>query len=206
MLTLDADGWLKGAPRRPSENRSPRPPGALVELAVVHCISLPPGEFGGDDVERLFLNKLNKADKKTKADKKNKTPASYASLQNLRVSAHFFIRRDGSLLQFVSTSESAWHAGDSIWRGRAACNDFSLGVELEGAENIAYAARQYEKLAALLTAAARQYPHLAVAGHADIAPRRKTDPGPAFDWQRLFAEAKGIYDGRNGNNGNNSNT
>jgi AmpD protein len=141
----------------------------------VHGISLPPGVFGGADVARLFTNTLDPA-----------SHASYATLAGLRVSSHFFIRRDGELVQFVGCNERAWHAGVSSWRGRGRCNDFSVGIELEGADRVPYEDAQYRLLAGLLGALKRRYPTIADAvGHSDVAPGRKTDPGPAFDWDRL---------------------
>lgn len=185
MLSVDNGGWASSATRLPSPNFSPRPAGAAVELAVVHGISLPPGEFGGGDIARLFQNDLDCG-----------AHDSYAGLAGLRVSAHFLILRGGELLQFVSCADAAWHAGESSWRGRAQCNDFSVGVELEGADDVPYAPQQYDALAQLLRALRARYPELTVAGHAHIAPGRKTDPGPAFDWQRLFAALGDDYDGR----------
>jgi AmpD protein len=159
-----------------SPNADARPEGAEVTLLVVHNISLPPGVFGGDDVLRLFTNTLDCA-----------SHPSYAALRDLRVSAHFFVRRTGELVQFVPCSRRAWHAGESEWRGRSRCNDFSVGVELEGADTVSYTDVQYRRLAALITALRRRYPIADIAGHSDIAPARKTDPGPAFQWSRLRA-------------------
>jgi AmpD protein len=145
-------------------------------LLVVHNISLPPGEFGGDGVLELFGNRLDPA-----------AHPYYAGLAGLRVSAHFFIRRDGELIQFVATERRAWHAGASSWRGREACNDFSIGVELEGSDELPYADVQYTRLAELIRRLRRRYPLADLAGHSDIAPGRKTDPGAAFVWPRLQA-------------------
>jgi AmpD protein len=145
-----------------------------IELVIVHGISLPPGRFGGDAIERLFTNRLA-------AD----AHPSFATVAALRVSAHFLIRRDGELVQFVGCADRAWHAGVSAWRGRERCNDFSIGIEVEGADTVRYAGAQYARLAALIRALARRYPIAAVVGHSDVAPGRKTDPGPAFDWNRL---------------------
>jgi AmpD protein len=178
---IDADGWLEGARRIPSPNCDARPEGASVTLLVVHNISLPPGEFGGDGVIDLFTNRLDPA-----------AHPYYVGLQALRVSAHFFIRRDGELIQFVPCGRRAWHAGASRWCGRERCNDFSVGVELEGTDDIPYRDAQYATLAALTRQLQARYPITAIAGHSDIAPGRKTDPGPAFDWARfraLLAEA-----------------
>lgn len=143
-------------------------------LVVIHAISLPPGSFGGHGVEQLFTNSLNPAEH-----------PYYAQIAGLRVSAHFFIRRDGELIQFVSTDQRAWHAGVSSWRGRQGCNDFSIGIELEGCDTLPFEAVQYERLADLVKVLRERYPIEEVVGHADIAPGRKTDPGPFFDWEML---------------------
>jgi N-acetyl-anhydromuramoyl-L-alanine amidase len=170
-------GFVSGARAARSPNCDARPRGAGPELVVVHGISLPPGEFGGPWIERLFMNTL---------------PADqhpyFGTIQDLRVSPHVLIRRDGSLVQYVPFGLRAWHAGTSHWRGRGACNDFSVGVELEGTDDAPYEEGQYDALADLVAALQRAYPSLAegwIAGHSDIAPGRKTDPGPAFDWRRL---------------------
>jgi AmpD protein len=175
-LRLDARGRVAGARYVPSPNCDERPAGETVRLIVIHNISLPPGEFGGDDVARLFCNSLD-------CD----SHPYYEQLRGLRVSAHFLIRRSGELLQFVPCTQRAWHAGASNWRGRDRCNDFSVGVELEGTDEVPYADPQYAVLGALVSALARAYPIEDVVGHADIAPARKTDPGPSFDWPRLRA-------------------
>ena len=159
-----------------SPNHDERPQGTAIELLVIHAISLPPGEFGGNGVEELFLNHLDPAEH-----------PYYTSLAGLRVSTHFFVRRDGSLTQFVPCAKRAWHAGQSIWRGRAACNDFSIGIELEGTDGVAFEPAQYQTLSALTVALRRAYPIADIAGHSDIAPGRKTDPGPHFDWARYHA-------------------
>ena len=143
-------------------------------LVVVHGISLPPGQFGGEDIARLFTNTLDHA-----------AHPFYAAIAKLCVSAHFLIRRDGELIQFVRCADRAWHAGVSSWRGRDRCNDYSIGIEVEGTDDVPYAAAQYTMLARLLQALARRYPIAAAVGHSDVAPGRKTDPGPAFDWDRL---------------------
>lgn len=174
-LAVDNRGYAAAARQIASPNFDARPPGEAITLVVVHGISLPPGVFGGDGVTRLFTNTLDPG-----AD------PFYAPIAGLRVSAHFFIRRDGELLQFVSCNDRAWHAGVSSWRGRERCNDFSVGIELEGTDDTPYETRQYERLAQLLQALKRRYPTLAAAaGHSDIAPGRKTDPGPLLDWDRL---------------------
>lgn len=175
-MKLDADGWLAGARRIASPNFDERPEGVVVSLLVIHGISLPPGRFGGDGVERLFTNRLDFT-----------AHPFYETLRELAVSTHFFIRRDGSLVQFVPCERRAWHAGASTWRGRSRCNDFSIGVELEGTDTRPYTARQYARLERLVKALRARYPVRDLAGHDQIAPGRKTDPGPAFDWQRLRA-------------------
>jgi AmpD protein len=173
-LEIDASGLAKRARFIPSPNCDDRPPGEVVRLIVVHNISLPPGEFGGDDIVRLFCNTLDCG-----------AHPYYEGLRDLRVSAHFLVRRAGEILQFVPCTRRAWHAGPSAWRGRNRCNDFSVGIELEGADAVPYAHAQYAALAALAGALSRAYPVEDVVGHADIAPGRKTDPGPAFDWSRF---------------------
>jgi N-acetyl-anhydromuramoyl-L-alanine amidase len=175
---IDAHGLAAGARFIPSPNCDDRPAGEPIRLIVIHNISLPPGEFGGDDVIRLFCNTLDCA-----------RHPYYAGLRDLRVSAHFLIRRTGELLQFVPCIRRAWHAGDSSWRGRVRCNDFSVGIELEGSDEIPYADSQYATLGVLAAALSRAYPIQHVVGHADVAPGRKTDPGPAFDWRRFRALA-----------------
>jgi AmpD protein len=172
--TIDPGGIASGARFIPSPNCDDRPAGEAVRLIVVHNISLPPGKFGGDGIIRLFCNTLDCS-----------AHPYYDGLRDLRVSAHFLVRRGGEILQFVPCTRRAWHAGTSGWRGRARCNDFSIGIELEGTDAAPYAAAQYASLAALVAALLRSYPIEEVVGHADIAPGRKTDPGPAFDWQRF---------------------
>lgn len=189
---LEPGGWLAGARRVLSPNADARPEGVAVALIVVHGISLPPGSFGGDGIFELFTNRLDAA-----------AHPYYATIAGLRVSAHFCIRRAGELIQFVGCQDRAWHAGVSSWRGRGGCNDFSIGVELEGADDTPYTAAQYRRLASLAKALARRYSGLAeLAGHADVAPGRKTDPGPAFDWARLSgllgAAGPAIRRGRSG--------
>ncbi|MDP1673651.1 MAG: 1,6-anhydro-N-acetylmuramyl-L-alanine amidase AmpD [Burkholderiales bacterium] len=172
-MNIDAEGLIDGAEYIPSPNCDERPAGMGVELLVIHNISLPPGVFGGDAVIDLFLNRLDP-----------RAHPYYETIATLRVSAHFLIRRNGGLLQFVPCTKRAWHAGQSSWRDRERCNDFSVGIELEGADDQAYSDAQYECLAALATALCARYPIVASVGHSDIAPGRKTDPGPAFDWRR----------------------
>lgn len=174
-------GWLAGirhclSPnfnQRPLENRQPMP----VDLLVIHNISLPAGEFGTDCVEQLFCNRLDYSHHE-----------SFESLRDVTVSAHFFVRRDGSIIQFVSTDARAWHAGMSHFDGRDNCNDFSIGIEVEGTDLLPFADAQYDVLPWLVRGLLQAYPRLAparIVGHSDIAPGRKTDPGPAFDWARL---------------------
>jgi len=167
-------GWLSIARAVPSPNFGPRPDGVRPSLLVLHSISLPPGVFGGPEIEALFTNCLDCA-----------AHPSFEALRGLEVSAHFLIRRDGGLLQFVSTDERAWHAGKSVFRGRERCNDFSIGIELEGLEGGAFESRQYLALGRLLPLLRERYPLDAVVGHEHIAPGRKADPGPGFDWLRL---------------------
>ena len=170
-LKLDDDGWMAGVRRVESPNFDGRPAGELPGLAVIHAISLPPDEFGGDGIERLFTNTLDPA-----------AHPYYREIQALRVSAHFLVRRDGELLQFVSCRQRAWHAGVSSWGGRERCNDFSIGIELEGCDSLPFEPPQYRVLAELLGALRHAYPVTDIVGHSDIAPGRKTDPGPFFDW------------------------
>lgn len=174
---FDAAGWHRRARRVPSPNRDARPAGVAPELLLIHHISLPAGRFRGDAIERLFTNRLDPA-----------AHPSFAGLEALRVSAHFLVRRRGELLQFVSCDDRAWHAGVSSFLGRERCNDFSIGIELEGTDELAYADAQYAALAALLRSLFATYPTLSadrLVGHADVAPGRKTDPGLSFDWARL---------------------
>jgi N-acetyl-anhydromuramoyl-L-alanine amidase len=175
---IDRDGWLTAIPSRrvASPNCDRRAPGQLIDTLVVHHISLPVGQFDGDDIERLFTNRLD-----CSAD------PSYASLVGLRVSAHFLIRRSGRLIQFVGCDERAWHAGASRLLAREHVNDFSVGVELEGTGSIPYTASQYRNLVRLSLVLAKAYPLRFVVGHSDIAPGRKTDPGDSFDWPHLLA-------------------
>ena len=169
-------GWLVSARHCPSENFGPRPAGAVVDLVLVHSISLPPGRYGGDEVERLFTNRLDWD-----------AHPYFRGLRGLQVSAHFLVRRDGELVQFVSCDQRAWHAGTSTWRGRANCNDYSVGIELEGLEGEPFEAAQYETLAALIRSLWARHPLTAVAGHEHVAPGRKADPGAGFGWSRLRA-------------------
>ncbi len=160
-----------------SPNCDEREAGTAVVLIVIHAISLPPERFGGDGVERLFTNRLDPA-----------AHPYYAGIHQLRVSAHFFIRRSGELIEFVAPEKRAWHAGVSTWRGRARCNDFSVGIELEGCDSLPFEPVQYAVLAELLAGLCDRFPVEGVSGHSDIAPGRKTDPGPFFSWGRLRRE------------------
>jgi N-acetyl-anhydromuramoyl-L-alanine amidase len=173
-LILDTAGWLAGARHCPSPNFGPRPAGVAVDLAVIHSISLPPGHYGGDAISQLFTNTLDW-----------QAHPYYQTIQGMQVSAHFVIRRTGELLQFVSTEQRAWHAGNSTWRGRPQCNDYSVGIELEGLEGQSFAAAQYPVLVQVLAALAQRYPLHHVVGHEHIAPGRKLDPGPGFDWHYI---------------------
>ena len=170
-------GWWARARHCSSPNFGPRPEGSVVSLAVVHSISLPPGVYGGAEVEQFFLNQLDLS-----------AHPYFDVLRGLRVSAHFFIRRDGECVQFVSCCERAWHAGVSQWRGRTNCNDFSIGIELEGLEGEPFEAVQYAKLVELLNALDHDGRRVDVAGHQHVSTGRKADPGSGFDWSRLMAE------------------
>jgi N-acetyl-anhydromuramoyl-L-alanine amidase len=172
-MRIDAEGLAAGVPFVASPNCDERPPGSRIELLVIHAISLPPGEFNGPGIEQLFLNRLDPADH-----------SYYVGIAGLKVSAHFVVRRDGALVQFVPCRKRAWHAGTSSWQGRARCNDFSIGIELEGCDDTPFEAPQYESLARLTQACQLAYPIADIVGHSDIAPGRKTDPGPHFDWAR----------------------
>lgn len=171
---LWSHGWYRRAHALPSPNFGPRPPGTAIDLAVVHSISLPPGQYGGDEVQALFTNTLDWD-----------AHPYFQQIRGIEVSSHFYVRRDGVLWQFVSVDDRAWHAGKSRFRGRGNCNDYSVGIELEGLEGERFTARQYERLGRLIRALAAHYPIAAVTGHENIAPGRKHDPGPGFDWARL---------------------
>jgi AmpD protein len=167
-------GWYRFARRLASPNFGSRPPGATIDLVVVHSISLPPGEYGGDAVQQLFTNSLDWD-----------AHPYFKSIEGLEVSSHFYIRRGGELWQFVSCDDRAWHAGASHWNGRDNRNDDSIGIELEGLEGETFEPAQYETLAGLASAVAQRYPIAHIAGHEHIAPGRKQDPGPGFDWKLL---------------------
>jgi AmpD protein len=171
----DFAGWLPAARRVPSPNCDERPEGESIRLVVIHAISLPPGEFGGPGIIQLFSNSLDP-----------EAHPYFREIQALRVSAHFLVRRDGELIQFVPCSRRAWHAGVSSWMGRESCNNFSVGIELEGCDQLPFEDDQYAALNALLAELRKHYLIEAVVGHSDIAPGRKTDPGPCFDWRRVY--------------------
>ncbi len=175
-FTIDSAGLADGARYLPSPNWDERPSATAIELIVIHAISLPPGEFGGPGVIELFTNRLDP-----------KQHPYYEGIKDLRVSAHFFVRRDGEVIQFVSCARRAWHAGVSRWRGRERCNDFSIGIELEGCDDQIFSDAQYRQLARLTRGLREAYPVQEIVGHSDIAPGRKTDPGRSFDWPRFFA-------------------
>ena len=170
-----ADGWLIDATHCPSPNFGPRPEGVAIDLVLIHSISLPPGEYGGDAIERLFTNTLDWD-----------AHPYYRGIRGMEVSSHFVVRRDGALVQFVSCDARAWHAGASAWRGRTNCNDFSIGIELEGLEGERFEPAQYEALVRLVGQIAAHYPVEAIAGHEHVAPGRKFDPGAGFDWDGLM--------------------
>jgi len=177
MFSLDAEGWLHPSIHCRSDNCNERPLNASIDLLVIHNISLPACQFGGDYVQALFTNTLDCS-----------VHPDFAELEGLRVSAHLLIDRAGAVTQFVPFNARAWHAGVSQFEGRDNCNDFSIGIELEGADLIPYTDVQYTQLAAIAQLLQQTYPKIApsrIVGHSDIAPLRKTDPGPAFDWPRL---------------------
>jgi AmpD protein len=178
VVGLDARAqWLVAAQRAPSPNCDLRPVGVGVDLVIVHGISLPPGQFGSGCVRQLFLNKLDW-----------EAHGYFKDIKGLRVSSHVLIERDGALVQFVPFGLRAWHAGESRFRGRPRCNDYSVGIELEGCDDEAYEAVQYQRLCAVLRALMRGYPAITlerIVGHCHVAPGRKTDPGPSFSWTHL---------------------
>ncbi|WP_027856149.1 1,6-anhydro-N-acetylmuramyl-L-alanine amidase AmpD [Marinobacterium jannaschii] len=176
------DGWVRGARCCESPNFNQRPLQGDISLLVIHNISLPPGQFAGDDVERFFCNQLD-----------FDSHPFYQEIRGVEVSAHLFIRRDGELVQFVSLDNRAWHAGMSEFEGRDQCNDFSIGIELEGTDSQSYTDQQYQVLSVLTQAIQHAYPEISaerITGHSDIAPGRKTDPGEAFDWLRYRSSLK----------------
>ena len=179
-MTIDtATGLLEGARFVSSPNCDARPPGASVDVVVIHAISLPPGKFGGPGIEQLFCNRLDPVE-----------DPSYGAVHQLKVSAHFLIRRDGEIIQFVPLHRRAWHAGRSYCEGRKGANDFSIGIELEGSDDVPFEEAQYRSLSSLTEELMSVYPAITpdrIYGHADIAPGRKTDPGPHFHWDRYLA-------------------
>ncbi|MGO4153675.1 1,6-anhydro-N-acetylmuramyl-L-alanine amidase AmpD [Cupriavidus sp. YAF13] len=176
----DPAGWVPAARRVPSPNFDARPAHTPVDLVVIHNISLPPGQFGSGDIEAFFLNRLDPS-----------RHPFFETIYQVQVSAHFLVTREGELVQFVSCLDRAWHAGQSEFFGRPRCNDFSIGIEVEGSDDQPFTLAQYHTTAALVHALLGTYPVRAVAGHSDIAPGRKTDPGPHFDWAG-FAAAAGV--------------
>ncbi|MGR8980788.1 MAG: 1,6-anhydro-N-acetylmuramyl-L-alanine amidase AmpD [Gammaproteobacteria bacterium] len=169
--------WLTGVTKKPSLNCDERPDPSDIDLVVIHCISLPPGEFGGPYIDQLFCNKLDPEEH-----------AYFNEICRLKVSAHLLIKRTGEIVQYVPFDRRAWHAGMSVYAGREKCNDFSIGIELEGSEQTAYTDKQYRQLASVIRILLKTYPKLSrerITGHSDIAPGRKTDPGKSFDWGKL---------------------
>jgi AmpD protein len=187
-VNIDATGnYLLDARQLVSPNCDERPPGAVIDLVVVHGISLPPGEYGGSWIDQLFTNRLDPD-----------AHPYFAEIAHLRVSSHLLIRRDGELVQYVPFHRRAWHAGQSCYRDRQACNDFSIGIELEGQDEDPYAPVQYAQLAQVVQALMSRHPGLTVdsiTGHCDISPGRKTDPGPAFDWLALRQQLENVRHG-----------
>lgn len=180
-MRVNHKGWLSGVRQRTSPNYDQRPPQTQIDMLVIHNISLPPSEFGGSGIEKFFTNQLE-----------TDAHPYYAQLKGVKVSAHFLIRRNGEIVQFVSCQQRAWHAGVSSWQGRGRCNDFSLGVELEGSDFVPFTDQQYAALSRLSRRLKRVYQIRHIVGHADIAPLRKTDPGPCFDWPRYLATLKQV--------------
>lgn len=178
---IGLDGWCQQACQVPSPNYNVRPDAADISMLVIHNISLPEGQFGGPYITALFQNQLDCAN-----------DARFASLRDLKVSAHFLIQRDGTLLQFVSALDRAWHAGVSMFEGRSGCNDFSIGIELEGTDDVPFDASQYQTLRVLTQALLVRFPIRYIVGHSEIAPGRKTDPGPCFDWQAYQQSIAGL--------------
>lgn len=175
-MRIDQQGWVSGVRRIASPNHDRRPPGMAIDLLVIHNISLPPEQFGGTEIADFFTNQLDTS-----------AHPYFAQLEGVRVSAHFLIRRDGGIIQFVPCRQRAWHAGASSWQGRTRCNDFSIGIELEGSDNQSFTDAQYAALVRMSRRLLRTYPIRSIAGHSDIAPGRKTDPGQHFDWGRYRA-------------------
>ena len=172
-LHINNEGLVEGVRFIPSPNCDERPADCAIDLLVIHHISLPPGEFGGSGILELFTNRLDPA-----------AHPFYAAIAGMKVSAHFLVRRDGGLIQFVPCAKRAWHAGESNWKGRSRCNDYSIGVEVEGTGEVPFTDAQYGRLAGLTRALVARYPIADIVGHSDVAPGRKSDPGPHFDWAR----------------------
>lgn len=178
-MKIDAAGWLNEANKKISPNFDKRPSTSTIELLVIHNISLPPNVFEGDAVERFFLNQLDP-----------QAHPYFETIADIKVSAHLFIRRDGEIIQFVSFNDRAWHAGQSCFQGRSGCNDYSIGIELEGSDEQPYSDKQYLQLQQVTEALHQRYPKITaerISGHEHIAPGRKTDPGPSFDWRRFLS-------------------
>ena len=176
---IDEAGWCAQATPQPSPNFDARPEGAEISLIVIHNISLPPNEFGGESITDLFLNRLDP-----------QAHPYFATIHTLEVSSHFLIQRDGQLIQYVSCNDRAWHAGASNWRGVSRCNDFAIGIELEGADGVPFTQAQYQQLTALTEVLRQKYTQInSIAGHSEIAPARKTDPGAGFEWARYEWQA-----------------
>lgn len=180
-MKADFNGWFSGVRRIASPNYDRRPAGAAIDLLVIHNISLPPEQFGGSGIVKFFTNQLD-----------TDAHPYYAQLKDVTVSSHFLIRRDGGIIQFVPCKCRAWHAGASSWEGRSRCNDFSIGIELEGSDSVPFTDPQYSSLSRLSRRLLRKYPIRSIAGHSDIAPARKTDPGPYFDWLRYRATLRDV--------------
>ena len=178
-LRINNEGLVEGVRFVPSPNCDERPAACTIDLLVIHYISLPPDAFGGTGIIEHFTNRLDPS-----------AHPFYASIAGVKVSAHFLVRRDGELIQFVPCAKRAWHAGESSWNGRARCNDYSIGIELEGTGEVPFTAAQYRRLAALTRALRARYQVRDIAGHSEVAPGRKTDPGPYFDWARYRALLK----------------
>ena len=183
---VNSQGLVEGVRYIASPNCDERPPGSAIDLLVIHHISLPPGEFGGAGIVEFFTNRLDP-----------QAHPYYASIAEVKVSAHFLVRRDGGLIQFVPCAKRAWHAGDSSWKGKTRCNDFSIGIEMEGTGEIPFTDAQYGRLTRLTRALLAHYPIADIVGHSDVAPVRKSDPGPHFDWTRYRAMLKDRVEPRN---------
>lgn len=183
-MYINQQGWLDQAKQKPSPNYDQRPENTTVNLLVIHNISLPPGQYGGNQVVEFFQNQLDP-----------QAHPYFEAIANVKVSAHLFIRRSGEIIQLVSFDERAWHAGVSCFERETACNNYSIGIELEGCDDEAYESPQYKSLIAVSKALQQHYPaitHQRIVGHEDIAPGRKTDPGPAFDWQYYLSELQDV--------------